>query len=56
MRYLLQRLAEPSSAAGLGAIISGVAGAMVGTTSWPTAVPAIMGGVMAFLMREKGAA
>jgi hypothetical protein len=54
MKWFLQRLAEPSSYAGLAAAIAAVQQLVSG--QWQTALPALLGGITAFALPEKPAA
>ncbi|WP_293762581.1 hypothetical protein [uncultured Aquitalea sp.] len=55
MGNLFKRLKEPSSAAGLAAVISNAAGMASGTPA-AVAVPAMLAGLFAIFMPEKAAA
>ncbi|MCW3478952.1 hypothetical protein OL229_05155 [Neisseriaceae bacterium JH1-16] len=55
MQRILKRLAEPSSAAGIGTIIGNVAALASGTPA-SIALPALLAGVVAVLLPERGAA
>ncbi len=50
MKWFFSRLSEPSSAAGISGIASGILAVMQG--QWEIAVPAILGGIYAFMKPE----
>lgn len=51
--WILKRLAEPSSHAGLAAAISAAAGAASGAMPWSIAGPALLAGLLAVLMPDR---
>jgi hypothetical protein len=53
MKWLLGRLSEPTSIAGLAALVSSVLGALQGTVSANTAATVAAGAVIGILLPEK---
>lgn len=53
MGYFLNRLAEPSSHAGIAAAIGAVAAGATGTQSWTIAAPAALFAALSVFMPEK---
>lgn len=55
MKWFLQRLAEPSSLAGLSGLFSSVAGMLYGGIPLSAGIPAAIGSALAFAVKEAGA-
>jgi len=54
LKWILKRTTEPSTMAGITAVTAPLYGALYMGVPWAVAAPAVLTGVAAILMKEKG--